>query len=185
MSDAPSIRKQYADRGVTKFYAQEGGAYRNPHESSARLALAEAVKLWPLDLSRVLDLACGSGEMTLELHEHGAGQIDGVDAYTGDAYRQRTGQDAICLSFEQIAAGALAERRYSHVVCSYALHLVERSRLPGLLWALGQISPALLILSPHKRPQLDPDWGWRFVDELYVQRVRTRLYHWDGASPAL
>lgn len=175
--DAPaSIRGEYAARGVAKFYAEEGQSYRNPHEVSARFALAQAVKKWRLDLSRVLDLACGSGEMTLELRDLGAGEIEGVDPFTGDAYRERIGRDAAGVSFEQIAAGALAGRRYSLIVCSYALHLVEPSRLPGLLAALGELSSTLLILSPHKRPRLDPAWGWRLVDEIYPQRVRTRLY---------
>lgn len=176
----PSIRGEYAQRGVEGFYAQAGDAYRNPHEASARFALAQAVKKWPLDLSHPLDLACGSGEMTLELRDLGAGEIEGVDPYSGQAYRERTGREALAFSFADIAAGALAGRRYSLIVCSYALHLVEPSRLPGLLAALGQISSALLILSPHKRPLIDPSWGWRLVDEIYPQRVRTRLYQWNS-----
>lgn len=178
----PAIRHRYEESGVADFYAQEGDAYRNPHEDCARFALAQAVKLWPLELTHVLDLACGSGEMTLELRDLGAGQIEGVDPYTGRAYRQRTGSEALAATFKQIAAGALAGRRYSLIVCSYALHLVEPSRLPGVAVALGQLSDALLILSPHKRPQLDPAWGWRLVDEIYPQRVRTRLYRWGESS---
>lgn len=174
--ETPSIRGQYAEIGVENFYAHEGATYRNPHEDCARFALAQAVKKWSLDLSHALDLACGSGEMTLELRDLGAGDIDGVDPFTGQAYRARTGRDALKLSFAQIAAGALDGRRYSLIVCSYALHLVEPSRLPQLAQALGRISTDLLILSPHKRPQLEPAWGWLLVDEIYPQRVRTRFY---------
>ena len=175
----PSIRGQYAQHGVAGYYAAAGDAYRNPHEDCARFALAQAVRRWSLDLSHVLDLACGSGEMTLELRDLGAGEIVGVDPYTAAAYRGRIGRDALQFTFAEIAAGALAGRSYSLIVCSYALHLEEPSRLPSLLHALGQISGALLILSPHKRPQLDPAWGWRLVDEIYPQRVRTRLYQRD------
>src|SRR5437763_911706 len=82
---------------------------------------------WGLDLTRVLDLACGSGEATLALRELGAGTIDGVDPYTGAAYQARTGQPAEELSFEAIAGGALDGRHYNLVVCSYALHLLEPS----------------------------------------------------------
>jgi 2-polyprenyl-3-methyl-5-hydroxy-6-metoxy-1,4-benzoquinol methylase len=174
-----SIRSEYVERGVAGYYAAQGDAYRNPHEDCARFALAQAVRRWSLDLAHVLDLACGSGEMTLELRELGAGEIDGVDPYTAAAYRRRTGRDAMPLTFAEIASGALAERRYSLIVCSYALHLEETSRLPGLLRALGQSSSALLLLSPHKRPQLDPAWGWQLVDEIYPQRVRTRLFQRD------
>ncbi len=146
----PSIRDEYAAHGVGDFYAQQGDEYSNPHEEQIGDALAKCVARWDLDLARVLDLACGSGEITLRLRELGAEAIDGVDPFTGEAYRRRTGQDALLHSFEQIAAGELSDRRYSLIVCSYALHLVEPSRLPGLLYQLGILSPALLILSPHK-----------------------------------
>jgi len=178
-NDPPSIRGRYVESGVAGYYAAEGDIYRNPHEDCARFALAKAFARWSPDLSCVVDLACGSGEMTLELRELGASAIVGVDPYTAKAYRERTGDDALPYSFEQIAAGALREQRYSLVVCSYALHLLEPSRLPALLAALGEISGALLILSPHKRPQLDPAWGWRLVADIYPQRVRTRLYRWE------
>jgi SAM-dependent methyltransferase len=179
---SPSIRGHYVELGVDGFYAAEGDKYRNPHEDCARFALAKATARWSPDLSRVLDLACGSGEMTLELRDLGASEIVGVDPYTGRAYRERIGQDALAFSFEQIAAGALRDERFSLIVCSYALHLLEPSRLPGLLAALGEISGALVILSPHKRPQLDPAWGWQLVDEIYPQRVRTRFYRWEQST---
>lgn len=174
----PSIRGEYVESGVAGFYATKGDNYRNPHEDCARFALAKAVARWSPDLSRVLDLACGSGEMTLELRDLGATETVGVDPYTGKAFRKRTGDEALALSFAQIADGALHGHHYSLIVCSYALHLLEPSRMPGLLAALGEISGALLILSPHKRPQLDPAWGWQLVDEIYPQRVRTRFYRW-------
>lgn len=172
---ALSIRDEYAAHGVDDFYAQQGDDYSNPHEEQVGDALAKCVARWELDLAHVLDLACGSGEMTLRLRQLGADQIVGVDPFTGAAYRRRTGQDALPHSFEQIAAGELSDRRYSLIVCSYALHLVEPSRLPGLLWQLGILSPALLILSPHKRPVIREDWGWQLAGELYHRRVRVRL----------
>src|SRR5947209_8650835 len=76
------------------------------------------------------------------------------------AYAARTGRPAARLTFEDVAAGALAGRTYSLVVCSFALHLCEPSRLPGVAAALAQVSPALLVVTPHKRPVLRPAWGW-------------------------
>ena len=173
---ATSIRKEYESLGATQFYQARGGAYRNPHEPQIRRGLAIVVRDWPLDLSTVLDLAAGSGEVTLALRELGAGRIDAVDPFTFEAYERRTGQAAGRDTFEQIAQGALSERRYSLIVCSFALHLLEPSRLPQVALQLSLVADQLLILTPHKRPHLRSEWGWELTHERVVQRVRLRLY---------
>ena len=171
-----AIRVAYEQYGVEGFYQRFGGSYRNPHERVIRATLREAVARWVLPLDHVLDLACGSGEVTLALRELGCAVINGIDPYTHQAYAERTGQPAEPITFEQIAAGALIGRSYSTIVCSFALHLVALSRLPALATQLSLISTALLVLTPHKRPQLRPEWGWRCADELLIERVRARYY---------
>ena len=183
-----SIRKEYERYGAEQYYRRFGARYRNPHEAAVRLAIHSAATAWGLDLSHVLDLACGSGEVTLALREEigwqdqpawrerGTAVIEGVDPYTGTAYGARTGQVAEALSFEAIAGGALDGRRYSLIVCSYALHLLAPSRLPRLAYQLSRISGVLLVLTPHKRPDLRPEWGWRLTGEMIVERVRVRRY---------
>jgi 2-polyprenyl-3-methyl-5-hydroxy-6-metoxy-1,4-benzoquinol methylase len=171
-----SLRKAYETHGVRGFYEQHGAHYRNPHELSVARAITAAVQHWQPDLARVLDLACGSGEATLALRALGAGSLHGVDPYTGPAYQARTGQAAEPLSFEAIAAGALAGRAYTLIICSYALHLLQPSRLPQLAYQLSLLAPALLVLTPHKRPHLRSDLGWALTGELVVERVRVRHY---------
>ena len=171
-----AIRAGYEQYGVEGFYQRFGARYRNPHERVIGAALKAAVARWDLPLDHVLDLACGSGEVTLALRELGGGVIDGIDPYTQHAYAERTGQAAEPITFEQIATGALADRSYSTIVCSFALHLVAISRLPALAAQLSLISTALLVLTPHKRPQLQPAWGWICADELLIERVRSRYY---------
>jgi SAM-dependent methyltransferase len=176
-----AIRNAYAREGPQEFYRRHGATYRNPHEPILREILALALEAWRPDLSAVLDLACGSGEVTLALRERGAG-VQGADPYTGGAYRARTGGEVLPLSFEHIAAGALDEQRYSLIVCAFALHLVERSRLPALCYALSQLAPALLVITPHKRPHIEASWGWSLQEELLHRRLRARLYV-AGFSP--
>lgn len=171
-----AIRQEYETLGVRGFYQAQGGTYRNPHEPQVVRSLEAAVREWNLDLKRVLDLAAGSGEATLALRALGAGAIEGIDPFTFDAYRQRTGQVAGRETFEQIAAGALVGRDYTLIVCSFAMHLVEPSRLPQLAMQLSLIGDRLLILTPHKRPQIRCKWGWELEEERIVQRVRARLY---------
>ena len=86
------------------------------------------------------------------------------------------------MTFEGIAGGALAGCRYSLIVCSYALHLLSASRLPLLAYQLSRIAPVLIVLTPHKRPNLRDSWGWHLEDEIVVARVRIRLYK-TAASP--
>src|SRR4051812_16638471 len=179
-----SIRGEYESHGVEAYYRRFGGQYRNPHEPAVARSLREAVRRWPLDLSgRVLDLAAGSGEATLALRSLGAGAIDGVDPFTHEAYAARTG--AICerLGFEEVAAGALAGRAYGLIVCSFALHLCEPSRLPGVAAALSLLAPSLLVLTPHKRPVLRAEWGWELAGEMVIERVRTRWYQSQHVAP--
>ncbi len=171
-----AIRHLYEQHGVDNYYAKFGVEYRNPHEASIREVLREAIALWRPDLSCVLDLACGSGEITIALQELGCSRIEGVDPYTGEAYLTRTGLMAEAVSFESIASGALAGRRYSLIICSFAMHLIEESWLPALLTQLGLIANSLMIITPHKRPEINADWGWTLEGEFVVSRVRARLY---------
>jgi SAM-dependent methyltransferase len=174
MSEA--IRRQYERYGPRGFFERRGSEYRNPHEPIIRQLLQQAVPAWHLDLTNVLDLACGSGEVTLGLEQLGAKRIDGIDPFTCEAYRERTGRVAEPIMFEAIAAGALAGRRYSLIVCSFALHLIEASRLPQVALELSRVGDSLVVLTPHKRPIIKPQWGWTQCGELLRERVRARCY---------
>jgi SAM-dependent methyltransferase len=171
-----AIRNQYQQHGVRGYYQQYGATYRNPHEPHVQAATCDALVRWPLATSAVLDLACGSGEVTLALHAVGVTDVTGVDPYTGVAYYERTGQVALPHTFEQIGDGALAEDHYSLIVCSFALHLVELSRLPVVAYQLARIAKHLLVLTPHKRPELRAAWGWDLIGEVANEHVRSRCY---------
>lgn len=170
----PAVRDGYVEHGVPGYYRRVAATYHNPHEPAVAAALTRAHARRPLPLDTICDLACGSGEVTRALTALGARHIDGVDPYTGPAYHARTGRTAIPHTFADIAAGALADRRYDLIVCSYALHLAEPSRLPGITWALSALAPELLILSPHKRPPIR--LGWTLTDTFRHQRVHVRRF---------
>ena len=171
-----SIRGEYVRHGSKAYYQKFGADYRNPHEAIVVESLIDAAGRWPLDLSSVLDLAAGSGEVTLALRQLGAKRVEAIDPYTADAYAARTGDDAERFTFAEIAAGALSGRRYSLIVCSFAMHLCEPSRLPALAQQLAAVGESLLILTPHKRPEIRLAWGWKIVGENIIKRVRSRYY---------
>ncbi|MCC6905320.1 MAG: class I SAM-dependent methyltransferase, partial [Anaerolineae bacterium] len=139
----------------------------------------QAARRWAFDTGwHTLDLACGSGEATLALQALGFTHITGCDPYTGEAYTRRTGRITAPCRFEQIAAQGLpGVLPYDLVVCSFALHLVAPSRLPALAYRLAEGATRLLVISPHKRPQIKPEWGWQVIGEFVHERVRTRFYH--------
>jgi SAM-dependent methyltransferase len=169
------IRPQYEAHGVAGFYEQFGATYSNPHEAQIKVLLERLIQEWSLDLSSVLDLACGSGEVSSVILSHG-GVVTGIDPFTFEAFQKRTGLEAEQFSFEDIADGVLEGRRFSLIVCSFALHLVEVSRLPTVAFQLAQVAETLLILTPHKRPNLKREWGWELEAEVLEARVRARLY---------
>ena len=132
---------------------------------------------------RVLDLACGSGEVWRTLRSLGfdADDLTATDPYTAAAFATLTGAACRADSFADIASGSLSSDglSFDHIICAYALHLCEESRLPGVCLALAAVAPSLHVITPHKRPVLRDAWGWTLADEHYDTgfRVRTRTYH--------
>jgi len=176
-----AIRTGYEEYSVAGFYQKFGDDYRNPQEADVRqvleLALAAINQLISKD-NLILDLACGSGEVTLTLINLGYTNIDGIDPYTYNAYYQRTGKTAETYTFEDIANGVLNSRNYNLIICSFALHLLAESRLPALLYQLSRIASNLIIITPHKRPEFKPAWGWICRHEIIFNRVRARCYQY-------
>jgi 2-polyprenyl-3-methyl-5-hydroxy-6-metoxy-1,4-benzoquinol methylase len=172
-----SVRGEYQQHGVEGYYRDLGTGYQNPHETRIRAALFLALERHPVAPSaNVLDLCCGSGEITLALREKGFRHVEGADPFTREAYERRTGATPLPIDFVQLSDGALAERSYDLVVCSYALHLVPTSRLPGVIWQLSRSAPRLFVLSPHKRPRLRTEWGFSLIETLLCERVHVRVY---------
>jgi len=76
------------------------------------------------------------------------------------------------------------------VICSFALHLVESpSELFALLQELSTKALWLVVLAPHKKPEIKEGWGWVKWDseswsecrmhehrEFVLERVHCRVY---------
>jgi len=171
-----SVRDQYKKFGVKNFYAFHGGEYHNPHEIAIRKSILYIYQNWKLDFSSVLDLACGKGEITKILRDIGVKNIDAVDPYLSDEYKKETSKDCMKMSFDDIMKGSLRSRTYSLVICSYALHLLDYSKLPPFLFSLGDSTDNLLLIGPHKNPIIKDTWGWLLEKEMVMDRVRSRYF---------
>lgn len=166
-----SIRESYIQKGVPSFYRECGSNYINPHETAIKSCLDVVLSMWKIKFDSVLDLACGSGEITSHIN---AKSITGIDPYCGQSYFKRTGKRVLPYSFDDIISGVIIDHRYDLIVCSFAMHLLEESKLPSLCYALAQNSSKMLIISPHKKPVIS--YGWKICGEVYVDRVRARWY---------
>lgn len=118
-----------------------------------------------------------------QLSDEDALLIAACDPYTSEAYEARTGLPCETFSFRDVALGqfpvhpqsslpsnaiaankqldseeeALQQEpmRYDMVICSFALHLLESpSEIWALLTALGPQAKWLVILAPHKKPEV-------------------------------
>ena len=129
--------RSLGEHGADENYREHADNYSNPHEPEVRQCIEMAVSRWSLDLSHVLDLAAGSGEATLGLRELGAVEIDACDPYLFAQYRAPHRPTVRAVQLRRRRGGALAGREYSLIVCSFALHLVDTSRLPMVCLQLG------------------------------------------------
>ena len=186
-----SLRGAYDALGADGYYEAHGAEYTNPHEPTITTALPMALEQWRElifadgPLRRGLDLGCGSGEATaaFERWEGAAGcDVTAADPYTYAAFERRMGRPAERWTFADVAAGVLDERQpFDICLSSFALHLIEPSYLFTTLAALARSARLLVVLTPHKRPVIEPSTGWRSAGEVVHERVRVRLYVADGA----
>ncbi|KAH7724380.1 hypothetical protein AAVH_08084 [Aphelenchoides avenae] len=180
---------RYNEEGVENYYARVAETYRNPHEREVHAALQVAFKDRDYEArilghtgkekkdSRILDLACGSGEVTLCLRDKlDWPSVDGMDPFTSDAYAARTGHPAEAVTFMDISNGALDGRQWDLVICSYALHLAPAGVLPTMCLQMALCSPFFVIISPHKLPVMKDEYGWTLEDEFVHERVHIRLF---------
>jgi len=146
-----SIRNQYAQMGVDGFYKAEGAHYANPHFPQVRsLLLSNEHRI---DLSHAMDFCCGSGEVSKVVLELGFPLPLASDPFTGDAYSRNFGIQCLPISFMDVIRGHL-KADFSSIICSFALHLCPEKQLFPLVHALLGCAPQLVVITPHKRPDL-------------------------------
>lgn len=167
-----SIRKKYEELGVDDFYKQNKMTYQNPHEMKIDILISSFMKNRNKDI-KILDLCCGSGEITRSLIKNGFNNIQGLDPYTNKLYEEKTNKPCFNLDFKDLANGKLLEK-FDIIICSFALHLAEISLLPNILYNLSLISKELIILTPHKKPEIKD--FFELKNETYIDKIRLREY---------
>lgn len=174
------VRLGYEQYGVDGYYRLHSDDYENPHFLDIKYLLESYI--CDLDLNdshiSVLDLCCGSGEVTKILQNSHLDKLDmkieGVDPYTKNSYIKNTGLVCLDLDFKDIVNGKLSNKYYDIIICSFAMHLCELSMLNTLLYQLHLICDKLIILTPHKRPEIN-NWFLLEKEDKY-NKVRLRVY---------
>lgn len=173
------IRLLYEQFGAENYYRDHADEYANPHLPEIADLLGR--NLHRLDCSGgVLDFSAGGGEVTLALQKLHVENISGCDPFTFDLYAKNTGQPCLRHSFEDVLKGAPLGH-FSLIISSFALHLCPVKDLWPLAWHLFQAAPTLVIITPHKRPELENLPGIQLVWEDFSltergKKVRMKAY---------
>jgi hypothetical protein len=109
--------------------------------------------------------------VTNGLQALGAKNILGCDPFTHALFERQTGLTCLQLSFRDVIRTGLPGK-YSLIVCSFAMHLCAVKDLYPLAWNLLQAAPLLVIVTPHKRPELEKLQGVELLWEDSVETVR-------------
>lgn len=179
-----AIRPLYEQHGAEGYYRAHADTYANPHFPEVKTLLERNASRF--DAARVLDFAAGGGEVTQVLQGLGLNNIVGCDPFTFRLYTQNTGRPCWQLSFKDVIKNGLPEQ-FSVLVCSFALHLCPEKELFSLCWNLFQAAPLLIVLTPHKRPELErlPGIELRWEDFALTERnkkVRLKAYGMRNAA---
>jgi hypothetical protein len=172
------IRPLYDEYGAEGYYKAHADSYSNPHFPQIReLVNRNADKM---DLAAVLDFGAGGGEVTRVLQESGLGGITGCDPFTFGLYEQQTGLPCLRLSFHDIIRNGLPGN-FTTIISSFAMHLCPTKDLFSLTWNLFQAAPLLVIITPHKRPELENLSSFELVWQDFVctergKQVRLKAY---------
>ena len=66
---------------------------------------------------------------------------------------------------------------YDIIICSFALHLLtDPSELFALLYELSTKARWLVIIAPHKKPEIKDGWGWERWDLKSWTRAGDGVY---------
>lgn len=172
------IRLLYEEHGAEGYYRDFADTYENPHFPEIKVLLERHAQR--LDYTSVLDFAAGGGEVTQVLQGLGCQNITGCDPFTFELFEKNTGCTCLRQSFMDVIKNGLPAR-YSVVISSFALHLCPPKDLFSLSWQLFQAAPLLVVITPHKRPELENLQGielaWEdFTTTARGKKVRIKAY---------
>lgn len=180
-----AIRNQYVAQGVDAYYQQHGNTYFNLHFAQIKTLLIK--NQHRVNYTQTLDFCAGGGEVSQVLQELGFNYLLGCDPYTYQLYTQNTNQTCLTYNFQEVIQGKLndylADKVFTSIICSFAMHLCPEKQLYPLVYNLFQLAPQLVIITPHKRPVLEKIAQVHLDFEDYTltkkgKKVKLKSYSW-------
>lgn len=172
-----SIRSKYEKYGVENYYKSTPN-YVNEHEQYVKQLIIDNHQTLPL--SSVLDLSAGTGLVTTTLQLLGYSNIEGTDPFLYEQYTETTRCVCYPYDFKYIVQNGI-EKTYSCIICSFALHLCEKSLLPRLMYRLSECTDKLVVISPSKFPIIKMPAVEKFSLTSAGKRVHYKEYNIKGS----
>lgn len=168
-----AIRNQYTDIGIEALY--KSGNYQNPHIDRINNLLYSFKRDIILENKSILDLCCGNGEVSKVFMNDNI--VTGCDPYTHNFYKEQTNLNCFNYSFDDIAFKDNGLEYYDYIICSYALHLCDKSTMNLLLYKLSMNSKNLIILSPSDviLDRVNNIMNWKLKQQYKYER--SFLFH--------
>ena len=166
------IRDEYSKMGVENFYKANKTSYVNPHLENIENCLYFVIN--KIRITNFLDLAAGNGEVTSYLEKNGIINGIGCDPYLSETYIDRTGHDCLTDSFEDISNNGLNDY-YQTIICSYALHLCDKSYFNNLLYNLALNCEYFVLISPSKYPVITEEY-FQLIDSNIINKSHCKIF---------
>ena len=168
------IRDEYSKMGVDNFYKTQN--YTNPHLDTIQLCLDWVTT--KINITSFIDLAAGNGEITTHLNKKGIYNGVGIDPYLCDKYKSKTGEECINLSFEDISKNGLDITKQT-IICSYALHLCDKSYFNNLMYNLSTNCEYFILISPSKHPVINDNY-FELIHKTKIGKTHCKIFNKKG-----
>jgi len=165
-----SLTDLYNKYGVDNYYCNNSDNYTNPHiKQITELLTNNYNKIYQ---GNILDLGCGTGQVSTILFNLGYKQnITGCDPYLYKSYIEHTKQPCLKYSFSDIIKQGLPTN-YTSIICSFAMHLCAKDKLSALIYRLALVTKQIIIITPHKRPEIDKIQGF---NKIFTAKAYTNI----------
>ena len=167
-----SIRDEYLKSSPSDYYSKNAINYKNPH--SERVIKALDFIIGKIDIGNFLDLGCGNGLVSEYLLSKGLDQFKGCDPYFYKIFSDKLKKECYNLSFEDISKNGIKDK-FKTIICSYSIHLCDKSYLNNLLYNLSIISENLVIISPSKFPIINENY-FKLNYKNIIDRTHIRIF---------